>query len=75
MRRVGDPPRANQRGDYRREEEPSPARGLTNRRISEEFVLSERTVSAHVGRIFKKLGLRSRDEVALALERRPYVTE
>ncbi len=70
------------------EEEPTPtltrreeeiallvARGLTNRRIAEELAISERTVSTHVGRISKKLGLRSRDEVAPALERRPHATE
>jgi len=40
------------------------ARGLTNRRISSELAISERTVDAHLRKIFKKLGLRSRTEVA-----------
>ena len=40
------------------------AHGLTNRRIAGELVLSERTVTTHVGRILKKLKLSSREEVA-----------
>jgi predicted ATPase/DNA-binding SARP family transcriptional activator/DNA-binding CsgD family transcriptional regulator len=40
------------------------AQGLTNRRISEELFISERTVATHVGRILKKLGLRSRTQIA-----------
>ena len=40
------------------------ARGLTNRRIARELVLSEHTVHHHVTNILKKLGLRSREQVA-----------
>ncbi len=40
------------------------AEGLTNRRISTELSISERTVATHVGRILKKLGLRSRAQLA-----------
>ena len=40
------------------------AQGLTNRRISEELSISERTVATHVGRIFKKLGFGSRSQLA-----------
>ena len=40
------------------------ARGLTNRRISEELTISERTVATHVGRILKKLGFGSRSQLA-----------
>jgi DNA-binding NarL/FixJ family response regulator len=40
------------------------AQGLTNRRISEELSISERTVTTHVGRILKKLGLASRTQIA-----------
>lgn len=40
------------------------ADGKTNREISEELVVSIRTVDAHVEHIFKKLGVNSR--VALA---------
>lgn len=40
------------------------AQGFTNRRISEELSISERTVTTHVGRILKKLGLGSRSRLA-----------
>ncbi|MGH3087859.1 MAG: response regulator transcription factor, partial [Rubrobacteraceae bacterium] len=55
-----------------REEEISAlvARGFTNRSIAEELSISERTVDTHVSRILKKLGLRSREEVADHVQRR-----
>ena len=40
------------------------AQGLTNRRISEELSISERTAATHVGRILKKLGFGSRSQLA-----------
>lgn len=40
------------------------ASGLTNSRIAEELSISARTVDTHVGRILKKLGLHSREQVA-----------
>jgi DNA-binding NarL/FixJ family response regulator len=40
------------------------ARGLTDRQISSELSISERTVSTHVGRILKKLKLNSRTQLA-----------
>jgi predicted ATPase/DNA-binding NarL/FixJ family response regulator/DNA-binding SARP family transcriptional activator len=46
------------------------ARGLTNRRIAEGLSISERTVDTHVGRLLKKLGLHSREQVADHLEQR-----
>ena len=58
----------------RREEEVAVliARGMTNRQISEELSLSERTVHRHVGKILKKLELRSRAQIAVwVAERRP----
>ena len=48
------------------------ARGLTDRRIAEELSISERTASTHVSRILKKLGLRSRDEVARSIRKKAY---
>jgi predicted ATPase/DNA-binding SARP family transcriptional activator/DNA-binding CsgD family transcriptional regulator len=38
--------------------------GLSNRRIAEELYISERTVEVHVRRSLKKLGLRSRTQIA-----------
>ena len=44
------------------------AAGLTNRRISERLYISSRTADTHVGRIFRKLGASSREEVAGLLD-------
>jgi non-specific serine/threonine protein kinase len=41
-------------------------RGLTNRQIASELVVSERTVDHQVASILKKLGLHSREQVAPA---------
>jgi predicted ATPase/DNA-binding SARP family transcriptional activator/DNA-binding CsgD family transcriptional regulator len=47
------------------------ARGLTNRQVSAELSISERTAGNHVGGILRKLGLRSRTQIASwATERR-----
>ena len=40
------------------------ARGMTNRRIAAELVLSPRTVDGHVDRILTKLGFSSRTQIA-----------
>jgi predicted ATPase/DNA-binding SARP family transcriptional activator/DNA-binding CsgD family transcriptional regulator len=50
----------------RREEEVAAlvARGLTNRQISEELFISERTIENHVSKILRKLELSSRTEIA-----------
>jgi DNA-binding NarL/FixJ family response regulator len=39
------------------------ARGLTNRQVSTELSISERTAGNHVAKILKKLGLRSRAQI------------
>ena len=41
------------------------ARGLTNRQIAQELMLSEHTVISHVRNILKKLNLRSRTQLTL----------
>lgn len=43
------------------------ADGLSNREIADRLVVSERTVDNHVYRLFRKLGIRSRSEVAALL--------
>ncbi len=50
----------------RREEEISAlvARGLTNREVASELVISEHTAATHVKNILKKLKLRSRSQLA-----------
>ena len=40
------------------------ARGLTNRQVSTELSISERTAANHVAKILKKLGLNSRTQIA-----------
>jgi non-specific serine/threonine protein kinase len=39
-------------------------RGFTNRRIADELAITERTVETHVSKILRKLGFRSRTQVA-----------
>jgi non-specific serine/threonine protein kinase len=41
------------------------ARGLTNRQVATELVISEGTVSVHLEHIFSKLGFRSRAQLAV----------
>jgi predicted ATPase/DNA-binding SARP family transcriptional activator/DNA-binding CsgD family transcriptional regulator len=47
------------------------ARGITNRQIAQQLVLSERTVDNHVANILKKLGIGSREQVAARLNEQP----
>jgi ATP/maltotriose-dependent transcriptional regulator MalT len=46
------------------------ARGLTNREIADDLVISPRTVERHVDNIRAKLGVRSRTQIALWAEQR-----
>ena len=41
------------------------ARGLTDRQIAAELVITEGTVGVHLERIFGKLGIRSRAQLAV----------
>jgi DNA-binding CsgD family transcriptional regulator len=47
------------------------AAGRTNREAAEQLVLSTRTIEAHLRNIYAKLDVRSRVELARALERAP----
>ena len=52
------------------------ARGHSNKEIAERLYMSHRTVGSHLYRIFPKLGLRSRVELArLVFERSVSATE
>ena len=46
------------------------AGGLTNREIGARLYLSEKTIETHLTRVFQKLGLRSRAQVAATVARR-----
>lgn len=41
------------------------AQGRTNRQVAEQLYVSVRTVEVHLGRVFRKLGVRSRTELAV----------
>ena len=41
------------------------AQGLTNRKIAERLVVSERAVAAHVANILNRLGVSSRTQIAV----------
>jgi DNA-binding NarL/FixJ family response regulator len=43
------------------------ASGLTNKQVAEQVFLSHRTVGAHLGQIFRKLGIASRAALRDAL--------
>jgi DNA-binding CsgD family transcriptional regulator len=47
------------------------ARGLTSKEIARELVVSPRTVDAHLGKAFRKLGVSSRGELAARLMGEP----
>jgi DNA-binding NarL/FixJ family response regulator len=46
------------------------AAGMTNVEIADELRLSPKTIEARLTRIYRKLGLRSRTELALRMVRR-----
>ncbi|MBL0888118.1 LuxR C-terminal-related transcriptional regulator [Myceligenerans indicum] len=45
------------------------AQGRTNRQVAERLYVSVRTVEVHLGRVFRKLGVRSRTELAVLAHR------
>ena len=50
------------------------AKGISNKEIAEQLFLSQRTVQAHLGSIFNKLGVASRTEAVLYGLRRGWFT-
>ena len=46
------------------------AQGLTNRKIAERLVVSERAVAAHVANILNRLGVSSRTQIAVSTSER-----
>jgi DNA-binding CsgD family transcriptional regulator len=43
--------------------------GMSNFMVAERLVLSKRTVDTHLGRVYRKLGICGRPELAAAVER------
>ncbi len=43
------------------------AAGLSNKEIAQRLIIGERTVESHLYRVFTKLGISSRDQIAGAL--------
>jgi DNA-binding CsgD family transcriptional regulator len=50
------------------------ARGSTNREVGAALFLSPKTVEAHLGRVYRKLGVRSRTELAALIAREETVS-
>ena len=72
LARIGG--RAPSRGELTPTEREVAARaadGLTNREVANALVVSERTVEYHLSNVYRKLGVRSRTELARRLERAP----
>lgn len=51
------------------------ARGATNKEAARRLDISERTVKAHLGAVFEKLGVRDRLQLVLALKRTPALAD
>jgi DNA-binding NarL/FixJ family response regulator len=45
------------------------AEGMTNKKIAAELYLSEKTIEKHIARIFDKLGVSKRTQIAAAIGR------
>ena len=65
--RRGDPSAAEQLTPQELQVSLVVARGATNKEAGAALFLSEKTIEAHLGRIYRKLGIRSRTELASRL--------
>ena len=59
-----DGPRADELSPRERQTALAVAEGLTNREVAARLFVSEKTVERHLGSVYRKLGLRSRTELA-----------
>jgi DNA-binding NarL/FixJ family response regulator len=50
------------------------AKGMSNRGIAEELIISDRTVQTHLTNIFNKMGVGSRTEAVVHALRRGWIT-
>ena len=50
------------------------AKGMSNRRIAEELVISVRTVQTHLNNVFNKFGVGSRTEAVIYALRKGWIT-
>ena len=50
------------------------AAGITNREIARAVFISEKTVEAHIARVYRKLGIRSRAELGARMAAIPQAT-
>jgi DNA-binding CsgD family transcriptional regulator len=50
------------------------ARGATNREVAAELYLSPKTIEFHLGHAYRKLGIHSRTQLALALQENDYLS-
>ena len=57
-------PRADELSPRERQTALAAAEGLTNREVAARLFVSEKTVERHLGSVYRKLGLRSRTELA-----------
>jgi DNA-binding CsgD family transcriptional regulator len=51
------------------------AEGLTNREVAQALFVSEKTVETHLGRVYRKLGIKSRHALPAALGERHTTAE
>lgn len=51
------------------------AQGKSNKEVADQLFISERTVKAHLGHVFEKLGVRDRVQLVMHMARDPHVQQ